>query len=89
MPMPMVLRIQIAKFKIRQYLLKANLSNLMLAKYSHYMVWSNSELQLLMGCILSACACNRCQAVFPLLLWHGYEDTKGFFNTYGRYQCSR
>ena len=32
----MVLRIQIAKFKFRQYLLRANLPNLMLAKLSHY-----------------------------------------------------
>ena len=34
----MVLRIQIANFKIHQYLLRANLSNLMLAKFSHYTV---------------------------------------------------
>ena len=34
----MALRIQIAKFKIPQYLLRVNLPNLMLAKLSHYTV---------------------------------------------------
>ena len=32
----MALRIQIAKFKIHQYLLRANSPNLMLAKFSRY-----------------------------------------------------
>ena len=36
--MPMALRILIAKFKFRQYILKANLPKLMLAKLSRYMV---------------------------------------------------
>ena len=34
----MALRIQIAKFKNCQYLLRANLPNLMLTKFSHYTV---------------------------------------------------
>ena len=38
---PMVLRIQIAKFKFHQYLLRANLPNLMLAKLSHYTVYAS------------------------------------------------
>ena len=36
--MPMALRIQIAKLNIHQYLLRANLPNLMLAKFSRYTV---------------------------------------------------
>ena len=36
--MPMVLRIQIAKLKFRQYQLRANSPNLMLAKVSRYTV---------------------------------------------------
>ena len=35
---PIALRIQIAKFKNRQYLLRANLHNLMLTKFSCYTV---------------------------------------------------
>ena len=34
----MALRIQIAKFKFRQYQLRVNLPNLMLAKVTHYTV---------------------------------------------------
>ena len=34
----MMLRIQIAKLKARQYLLRANLPNLMLTKISHYTI---------------------------------------------------
>ena len=36
----MALTIQVTKFKIRQYLLRANSPNLMLAKFSHYTVLS-------------------------------------------------
>ena len=36
----MALRIQIAKFKFRQYLLRTNSPNLMLAKFSRYTVAS-------------------------------------------------
>ena len=39
----MALRIQIAKFKFRQYLLRTNSPNLMLTKLSHYMVVSFSD----------------------------------------------
>ena len=40
---PMALRIQIVKFKIRQYLLRANLPNLMFAKFSRYTVCSSKK----------------------------------------------
>ena len=40
----MALRIQMAKLKIRQYLLRANSPNLMLAKFSRYTVWCNKNL---------------------------------------------
>ena len=77
--MPMALRIQIAKFKIRQYLPRADSPKFNAHKLSRYTVWSNSEPQLLLGYILSACAYNRCQAVFALLPWPGHEDTKGLY----------
>ena len=39
--LPMALRIQIAKFKLRQYLLRAKSPNLMLTKLSHSTVYDN------------------------------------------------
>ena len=45
----MVLRIQIIKFKFHQYLLRANLPNLMLAKLSHYTVFLKSCGYILLG----------------------------------------
>ena len=65
--MPMVLRIQIGKFRFHQYLLRANSPNLVLTKPSHYTVltWSFSSWSISFDlfhpfkwlCITTLCIC--------------------------------
>ena len=76
----MALRIQIAKFKFCQYLLRANLPNLMLAKLSCYTVLTFQGGKLVIICMHAyryACMCDLSMILKPYILY-GPDSEKAF-----------